>query len=287
MEWLAIIISGLFTAITPAGLILDTVIANSLRSQVADVEALAVRIDNTPSYQALQGKIDRVRIATRGIEPIAGLQIAELELETDPLTFDIDKLQAGEEITNPQTILKQPLQAAIRFVITETDINQALGSPEIKEQLQNLLDSVIPQSSSASFLGFKIMEIRINFLANDRSQIYVKLLPQVEDSDQQAESEANPIEVELESGFAVLGGRSLQILDPEGKLNGRKLSKKLLQGFAEGLSEDLLDLRQLQKQGITLRILQFEINENSMEVASFLRIEPESSKLIDHNSNEK
>ena len=55
--------------------------------------------------------------------------------------------------------------------------------------------------------------------------------------------------------------------------------KKLLQGFAEGLSEDLLDLRQLQKQGITLRILQFEINENSMEIASFLRIEPESSNF--------
>ena len=276
MEWLAIIISGLFTAITPAGLILDTVIANSLRAQVVDVDQLAVRIDNTPSYQALKGKIARVRIATRGIEPIIGLRVAELELESDPLDIDIDRLKAGGEISNPQSLLDQPLQVAIRLLITEEDINQALSSPAIKERLQNLLDSAIPQSSGASLFAFKIMKIEVDFLASDRSRIYVKLQPKVTDENPQTTSETDPIEVELESGFRVLGGRSLQILEPEGKLNGRRLSTKLLQGFAEGLSEDQLDLRQLQKQGITLRILQFEMNDNSMEIAIFLRIEPES-----------
>ena len=86
MEWLAIILSGILAAISPAGVILDRLAADALRSQVAGVEELAVRIDNTPSYQVLQGKIQRVRLASRGLEPIPQLRLAVLELDTDPLT---------------------------------------------------------------------------------------------------------------------------------------------------------------------------------------------------------
>ncbi|MGH2415639.1 MAG: LmeA family phospholipid-binding protein, partial [Microcystaceae cyanobacterium] len=79
MEFLTIFLSSLLAAISPAGLILETVVENTLRDRVEAVEQLEVRIDNTPSYQVLQGKVDRVRIASRGVEPIPHLRIEALE----------------------------------------------------------------------------------------------------------------------------------------------------------------------------------------------------------------
>ena len=267
MEWLAIILSGILAAISPAGVILDRLAADALRSQIAGVEELAVRIDNTPSYQVLQGKIQRVRLASRGLEPIPQLRLAVLELDTDPLTLDLQRLQQGGKIRDPQSLLRQPFQGAVRLVVTESDINRALASNNFKAKLQTLLNRAIPQQEGSP-VAFSLTELRLDFLDDNRSRLYLKLQPQ-------AAAEASPpLEMELAAKFAVTGGRTLQILEPQGTLNGRRMSGKLLQGFAEGLSEDYLDLRKLETKGITARILQFRIDQEKMEVAAFIRIEP-------------
>ena len=56
-----------------------------------------------------------------------------------------------------------------------------------------------------------------------------------------------------------------------GTLNGRKLSRKLLQGFADNISRQL-NLRTLEKDGIILRLLKFDINENKVNIVAFVRI---------------
>jgi len=93
MEWLTITLASVLTLLTPAGAIIDTVLAHTLRSQVQKVEQLAVRVDNTPNYQALQGKIARVRISARGIYPRADVRIEKIELETEPISLDLRQLQ--------------------------------------------------------------------------------------------------------------------------------------------------------------------------------------------------
>ena len=270
MEWLAIILSGILAAISPAGVILDRLAADALRSQVAGVEELAVRIDNTPSYQVLQGKIQRVRLASRGLEPIPQLRLAVLELDTDPLTLDLQRLQQGGKISNPQSLLRQPFQGAVRLVVTESDINRALASKELKAKLQALLNRAIPQKEGSPLAVFSLTELRLDFLGDNRSRLYLKLQPQAA----AGEEVSPPLEMELAAKFAITGGRTLQILETQGTLNGRRMSGKLLQGFAEGLSEDYLDLRKLEAKGITARILQFRIDQDTMEVAAFIRIEP-------------
>ena len=90
MEFFTIFLSSLLTVFSPVGLVVDTVIANNIRSQVDDVEELAVRVDNTPSYQLTQGKVDRVRIASRGIKPIEDFRIETLEIETDSIDVKIN-----------------------------------------------------------------------------------------------------------------------------------------------------------------------------------------------------
>lgn len=274
MEWLAIVLSGILAAISPAGIILDRVAADALRSRVASVEELAVRIDNSPSYQVLQGKIQRVRIATRGLEPLPNFPIAVLELDTDPLALDLQRLQQEGGSANPQSLLRQPFQGVVRLAVRESDINQALASANIKGKLQELLNRALPQQEGSPLANFSLVELRLDFLGDNRSRLYLKLQPQAE----AGEAALQPLEMTLEAKFAVTAGRTLQILEPEGTLNGRRLSGKLLQGFAEGLSQDYLDLRKLESKGVTARILRFYIDEETMEVAVFLRIEPAPRK---------
>lgn len=266
MAWLTIILTSLFAAISTAGLILDRVVEQNLRSQVAAVEQLAVRIDNAPSFQALPGKVERVRLASRGLQPVPDFRIAAIDLETDPLHVDLQKLQQGGEVSLTSA-LRQPAQGAVRLVLTEADLNRAFQSPKIKGQLQQLLNRFLPQREGEPAPAFEILDLHLECLTGNRLRAQIRLQPS------QTEPASQPTEVELEVGFQVIAGRSLQLVEPKGKINGRRLSTKLLQGFAEGLLE-VLDLRRLEAQGITARLLQFSITEETIELAAFARIEP-------------
>jgi hypothetical protein len=267
MEWFTIILSSLLAAISPTGLILDRVVENTLRSQVEGVEHLEVRIDNTPSYQVLQGKVDRIRIASRGVQPIANLRIAIAELETDPLDVDLQRLQREGEKALPQA-LRQPAQGAVRLVITESDLNQALQSPNLKSRLETVINDLVARNKEAATSSFKVLNARLEFLQNNRLSFQIQLQPSESEKDA-----SELIAIKLETGLNLIAGRSLQLSEPTGTFNNRRLSTRLLRGFAQGLSEEL-DLRRLEKRGITARLLKFSLGEEEMKIAAFIRIEP-------------
>lgn len=269
MEWIVIILSGLLAAISPTGLIIDRVAEKNLRDRVEDVEQLDVRIDNAPSYQVLQGKIDRIRIAGRGVKPIPDLRIAVAELETDPIDVDLQRLrQEGGSVF--LQALRQPASAAARLVITESDLNQTLQSPKIRSRLEGIINGLVKRNSGRTASSFKILKTRLDFLTNNRLSFQIQLQP----SEIQANA-AEPIEIKLEVGLNVVSGRSLQLSEPQGTLNGRRLSTRILRGFAEGANEQL-DLRRFEKRGITARFLQFNITEEEINIATFVRVEPKT-----------
>lgn len=266
MEWITIILASLLTAISPAGLILDRVVKSNIQSQVKAVEQLEVRLDNTPSYQILQGKIDRIRIASRGIQPITDFRIEQLELETDPISVDLERFRQGGENALIEA-LRQPLQGAIHLVITQADLNQALQSPKLQAQLQQLSNRSLPQRDSQQD-RFELSKARLEFLENNR----VRLQIQISSSDS-PEAATQALEFELEVGVEVVAGRKLQLTNPTGKINQRPLSTALLQGFAQGINEQL-DLQRLERQGITARLLKFNITEEALDLVAFIRVEP-------------
>lgn len=65
MEFFTILLSGLLGLVSPAGLVIDRTAESFIRSRF-EVEQLQVRVDNAPSHQLLQGKVERVLIAGRG-----------------------------------------------------------------------------------------------------------------------------------------------------------------------------------------------------------------------------
>lgn len=260
MEFFTVFFSSLLMFFSPVGLVIDTVVADTIRSQVNDVEELAVRIDNTPSYQSTQGRIDRVRIASRGIKPIKDFRIEVLELETDFIDINIENLQT-KNIKEIRQSLRKPLQGGLSLIVKEIDINQALKSEKIREILEKTINSIVPEQVPE----FRILTLCVEFKPKDRLGIKVKL-QQLKRSEEEDLPET--IALNLEAGFKVKDGRSIQVLDPRGELNNRTLSKKFLSRFQQ------FDLAVLEGQGIITRLLKFKVDEESLALVSFIRLEP-------------
>nr|MBW4542729.1 DUF2993 domain-containing protein [Myxacorys chilensis ATA2-1-KO14] len=62
MEFFTLLLSSLIGLVSPLGIVSDRVAESTLRKQFVSVEDLQVRIDNAPTYQLVQGRIDRLRL---------------------------------------------------------------------------------------------------------------------------------------------------------------------------------------------------------------------------------
>lgn len=256
MEFFTIFLSSLLGLFSPAGLVVEQVAAGAIRSQLAAVETLAVRVDSTPNYQMVQGKVDRVRIAGRGVFPLEGVRIEVLELETDPIEVDPVRLRQG------QAVLEKPLNAAIRLVLTEQDVNRALQSPEITAQLRDL---------SLNFLGspaqqlerYDFVDPQVDFLDN-RLRFQVAL---------QAQQSPTQIAIAVESGIQINQGRQLQLVEPIATLNGRPLPSQFINLLVSGISRQL-DLNRLAERGVTARVLNWSMDAEELQIAAFVQVQP-------------
>ncbi len=264
MEVFTIFLSSLITIISPLGFVVDSVVAEQLRSQVKSVETLAVRVDNTPSYQPVAGKVDRIRIASRGVEIIDDLRIDTLELETDPLDININKIQSLSGIKSIQSSLNKPFQGAIRLVIKEDDLNLALESSGIREQLQALIDTVLPPEAPS----FNILKLQLNFMAENRLALEIEL-------EQNGEEGEPPTQLAIaaEVGFAIEEGKMIKLMDLSAIINDRKLSPRFTNILLAGIS-DQLSLDIFADQGFLVRVLQANMNEESLNIAAFFRLSP-------------
>ena len=253
MELLTILLSSFLAIISPVGFIVEHVVESRLRSQLEAVEELEVRIDNAPNYQILQGKVEKIRVASRGVEPIPDFRIAVLEFETDPIDLDVEQLRQGER----SPVLEQPLQGGVRLVLTEADLNRALQSPRLQSYLQQRLSRL-----SRGLERYEVLNPRLDLLNDNRVRLQLGL----------AKSGEQTLTIALESGIEVIEGHRFRLIDPKGTIDGRPLSSRLLQGIAQGLS-DRFDLQNLEKTGMTLRLLQLEIDNHQINGAAFVRVE--------------
>lgn len=254
MEIFTIVLSALLALISPIGFVVDRVAQNNIRSRFDKVEQLQVRVDNPPSYQIVQGKVERVLIAGRGLWPNKDVRIEVLEVETDPIAFDLPRLRQGAK-SSPRESLKQPLQAGVRLVFTEKDVNQALQSPAVQAQLRQVI--VRSLGSSA-----EIRNPSVKFLGDNRLRLQGELI----------QANAEPQAVALESKLGVVAGRQLQLIEPKAFINGKPLSPLVVIALTSNL-KNRLDLRNLEDAGIIARILQLKTDNERLEVATFVRVE--------------
>lgn len=272
MEVLTIVLSGLLSLLSGGGIILDSLAGKTIRSQVVKVEQQEVRLDNVPSYQVVGGKIQKLRVATRGVQLKHGLRIDAFELETDPINLDRSQLNFNS-LNDLRKSLKEPLQGAVRLRIAEADLNQALQSPAIQKQLQDNLNRLVARKAGSTNIAYELRDLRLELYPDNLLGIQFKLNRAGRKSDRNSE-----LVLALKLKIEVSNGKTIALVDPQGTVNNRPMSSRLLQGFASGISERL-DLTNLETKGVVARFLQLEIQEDRIELASFVRMETKSSDL--------
>lgn len=265
VELITIILSTLLGVVATGGVVIDTLAEAALRDRVAGVEALQVRIDNVPSYQLVNGRIEHTLVAARGVETrqLPGLRIDSIDLETDPVDVDLARLQQGE------LVLDEPAQAALRLRLKDDDLNAFFQSPLVQGWLDTLEFTLPGAAGQREQNRYGLVNPSLTFLEGDRFRIVVNLQDRVT-------QENIPIEIDL--GLAVLNGHRFALVDPTIAVDGEETPPQLLESFVQG-AQERLTLRWLEASGVVARIIDFKVRDNELDIAIFARIEPTSPFL--------
>lgn len=99
-----------------------------LSSKLDAAEKIDVDV-KTDIFKAVQGQADTVKIFGQGLVMQKDIHVQEMELHMD--NIDIDPLS----VLLGQIELKHPVDAIAKFVVTEQDINRALNSDYVQNQM--------------------------------------------------------------------------------------------------------------------------------------------------------
>lgn len=269
MEFFTIFLSSLIGLVSPTGFAVERVAESAIRSQFKQVEQLQVRLDNAPTHQLLQGRAERIRIAGRGLFPSPEFRIEALELETDPIDVDVQAIRRRG--TKRGVPLDQPLQAGVHLVLTQADLNQALQSLKVAQQLRNLGIGLLQSSSeSRRARRYELLNPRVTFLGNNRLRLEAEL---------KERGFPDLLAIRVETGLAMVAGRQPMLVDPAILLNGDPVSPRVLQGISEGV-RDRFDLSRLVPPEMTARVLQLKIDAEKLDVAAFVQLNPQSNAAV-------
>lgn len=266
MELITIILSSLFTLISPVGIVADQLAAGVIRDRLYQADVLDVRIDNVPTFQLVEGRVDRVRLAGRGVYLVPELRIETIDVETDPIDLDLAALQSGD------LALDEPIQSAAHLTLTTEDLNVLLRS----ERVQTLLDDLrfsLPGATEREANRYGLANPQIEFLADNRLRITVDLEDRVQ---------AEKVSTFVESGFEVVDGHQLVLLDPTVVIDDQAVPQPLINTFIEGIGPDLT-LKQFEDVNVIARVLQLELRPGALDVAVFVRVNPDSPLLNNEN----
>jgi len=271
MEFITIFLSALLGVLGSVGFFVDRFVETAVRQRFQRVEQLQVRIDNAPNYQLIGGKVQRVRIAGRGFWLTPEARIDVLELDTDPLNADIQALRGGK--ISPLAALRQPAKAAFRLALTQEDINKLLQSPKISQQLQDLSSRFLGNMSGEQLQAYEIINPRIEFLPENRLRLQVEL-KQKEGTGTADNNPNQKLAVIAESGIRIVKGQQLELISPTVSINENTIPEFLIGALAQNFIDEL-DLKKLQQSGITARILDFQVNQDKLEIAAFVQVQPQ------------
>lgn len=262
MELLTILLSGLLTGGAPVGLIVEEITAQQLSQRLDSAETLAVRIDNLPTHKLIDGEIDRIRIASRHVDIVEGLRLAVLELETDPLNLDLQRLRQRQ--FDSETF-REPIQAGIRLVLTEADLNESLRSPQVRRVLQPLINRLLSQPGSPKPPQYQLDVATINFLEQNRFEFRGEI-SQVDPQTGNLEQSTLTLTYQLQ----LISGSEIQWIKGSGTLNERPLPTPAINGFSQGVGSRL-NLQRFDERGFIARFFALDIDDSALEMALFLQ----------------
>jgi hypothetical protein len=266
MELISILLSGIFSFLSFGGIIVDKNAESTIKEQLSKTENLEVRVDNAPMHQILGGKINKVSLSGKGLWLTPQVRIDRFELETDSLDIDLSQIKREDLARLKLSALKKPLQAGVKVSLQEADINKALKSTEVLNQVQKVAGNILGRFGGSLGKNYQIYSPQVKFLDNNRLGMSVEL------RDDQAGDKLN---VNIESGLGIVGGKKIKLNDPKVVVNGLTLPSFFLTGLLEQLDSQL-SLDQLESRGVTARILDLKISNQKLDLAAFVKFDPQA-----------
>ncbi|MEM9535196.1 MAG: DUF2993 domain-containing protein [Cyanobacteria bacterium P01_E01_bin.45] len=260
MEILAGLLALLAGLTGGAGFAVDRVARNELLAHLDEADVLEVRVQSAPNLKLVAGRVDRVLLAGRGLEIEPYPRIELLELETDPVNVGFD---------DGALVLESPLRAALRFSITEDDLNASLQSPGVLEQFQNIEANLPVLGDRDGTEVFDLENPMVELLGGDRLRLQARLVLQ-DESENPEEEQA--LDIDLVTSIVLEDGQRLLLVAPEMSLNDQPLPPEIADAFAGGISR-ALDVSGLEDRDIFVRLLDLEISDDALSAVGILRLE--------------
>jgi hypothetical protein len=221
---------------------LNTLAELALSSQLEAADRLDVKVKTDPK-KLISGELESLLIDGEGLVIETDLRVHQLEIAMQEITVDPLKALTGNiELTEPTT-------GTAYLILTQTDLNRAFNSPELRTKI-DVLDTYLSRGETQ----LTVPQKRCQFYED--GTVGVETLIELQPS-----GETQAVAFTTTPKIAP-GGRSVILEDIEYE-SGKEVSQDLTQGFL-ALANKMLDLRHFEKQGITLRINKLTVKDERL-----------------------
>ena len=204
----------------------------ALSSQLEEMDSLEVKVKTAPEKLA-NGELESLLIKGKGLVIETDLRLQVLEIEMKAIAVSPLKALTGNiELT-------QPTEGTAHLVLTETDLNRALNSPDLRAKI-NVLDTYLSTGQDKLTVPQKSCQLR------EDGTVAVEAVVELQPS-----GETKEVAFTATPKIAS-EGRSVVLEDIQYEL-GKEVSEELTQGFLNKATT-MLNLRNFEKQGLALRI---------------------------------
>ncbi|UBF26533.1 DUF2993 domain-containing protein [Kovacikia minuta CCNUW1] len=221
-----------------------------ISSQLDEAENIDVDIRTDPG-KLLQGQVDSVEISGKGLVMKQDLRVETLEVSTSKVAINpLSAVLGNIELT-------RPTDAEAQIVLTESDLNRAFNSDYIQSKMQGL-----EMQMEGKPVTVDVQQAVINLPGNNQFVIAADF--RLRERGEVKKLSATAIPKIEENGHRI----SLEILSAE----GQGLTTELVTAIFEQLT-NLLDLRNFNIPGISLRIRQLDAQKAKLVIQAATQIE--------------
>ncbi len=200
-------------------------------------EKIQANVRAEPVAKLLQGSVDGFDFIGQGMEMYNGLRIEVMELYLQAVSIDFSAIFTG------QVKLRQPTQASMRVVLSQTDLTASFNTPFVIEKLQRLKYEDRP-------LYFQNTQMTID----DNKAIRLQSQVTVGNSEQ-------PVNLDITTYLEVEDRRKIQFVNVHygGDAQAVELGKALINHV-----NNLLDLDKFALENAQLRVDRLRVQNNSI-----------------------
>ncbi len=278
MELLVSILSGLMAIATSVNMVGDTLVEKKIRSQVQAVDTLAVRIDNAPNYDALGGKVQRVRVATRNLKISSAIAFKALEIDMDGININLKEFIQEDLVTEIDDVptlrlrelFESPVQMASRVVLTQKQLDNILQSQTVNFTLsQRLTDTLNGLSDNDA--EFIINSFKLDLIDKNRLALRANII----DLEGEYEARGEELDVDWELSIRVLDGSNFEFFDQKLYIEGEEIEPE-----NDVLRAEPVSLRVLEELGLNVRVLQWNSDQDELELALSVRANKDAASAL-------